>query len=167
MLAGDMYCSSCRPAGAVRAQSLPEEGEAFRLGGPGQRRAGLLGRLMAWLLGALVFLACRSAPAPLPNSHDQESPASVLSSFVEDALSHRFDLAYPLLAASLRDRYTPQTLERDFGLDPNATVRLERARKALQSPPERQGDEVTFRLENGWTVRLVREPMGYRIAALE
>lgn len=94
-------------------------------------------------------------------------PAAVVEAFVEASLSHHFRRSHALLAAPLRQRYTPATLERDFFAAPGVQARLERAREASGLPPRKTPDGVEFPLEGVGAVRLVAEAGSFRVVALE
>ena len=80
-----------------------------------------------------------------------------------------FKAAYLLLAQPWRDRYTPERLEKDFALEPQAKDRVARVRAALggQVPLEVSREGAKLPLGGGRAVQLVREGGGYKVAALE
>lgn len=99
----------------------------------------------------------------------QAAPRQALERFVSSVEGGDFKAAYLLLAQPWRDRYTPQRLEKDFTLEPQAKDRVARVRAALGGKVElevsREGAKLP--LGNGRAVQLVREGGGYKIAALE
>lgn len=97
-----------------------------------------------------------------------EKPEVVLARFLDAAAAGDFSTAYGLLASPLRARYTPATLERDYGAEPLAKERLARARFALEhQPPAYRPGAVEFPIAEGRAVRLVPEAGGYKVAAIE
>jgi hypothetical protein len=129
-------------------EAVPGEGGAWRLVEPA---AG------AGSAGSAGGLAAAAA-----------TPERALGAFLDAAGAGDFTAAYALLAGPLRERYTPEALARDFRAEPEAASRLARARAALARPAERASDaEARFPLGPQRAVRLVREPDGWRVAALE
>jgi hypothetical protein len=99
----------------------------------------------------------------------QAAPRQALERFVSSVEGGDFQAAYLLLAQSWRDRYTPQRLEKDFALEPQAKDRVARVRAALGGKVEVEVSREGARLPlgNGRAVQLVKEGGGYKIAALE
>lgn len=103
---------------------------------------------------------------------DKQPPTAraALAAFLDAAERGDFEVAYRLLAAPWRARYTPERLASDFRAEPLARERLARARGALSSLTSAQAAEaplVEFSLGGGRSVRLAREADGYRVVALE
>lgn len=99
----------------------------------------------------------------------QIAPRQALEHFLSAVEGGDFKAAYLLLAQPWRDRYTPQRLEKDFQLEPQAKDRVARVRAALGGKAEVEVSREGARLPlgDGRAVQLVREGGGYKIAALE
>jgi hypothetical protein len=98
----------------------------------------------------------------------QQQAAEALGRFLDAAEAGDFEGALQQLAASWRNRYTAQRFAEDFGSEPLATERLQRARGALGAGSwvvDASGAQLP--LGEGRAVRLSREGDGYRVAALE
>ena len=128
---------------------------------------------------ALVLLAgCVTARTPVPVKplptpevfappvDSQGALREVVASFVTATEARRFEQVRALLARPLRDRYSARTLERDFGADPQASERVAQIKKATASVVETK-DVAALEWSEGRLLRLVREPEGWRISALE
>jgi hypothetical protein len=120
----------------------------------------------ALIAGLLLALAgCAAAP---PRPSPDPGPGQVLERFLVAVGRHDMDTAYELLSGRWRARLTPDRLARD--LDEGGDVaadRLARARLAARSDPLVEGDLAAFSIGDGRAVRLVREPGGWRVDALE
>lgn len=100
----------------------------------------------------------------------RDTPASAsetLQAFVDDVRSNRFAAAYGLLTAGWRARYTPERFQRDFFAEPSSKDKLARAQQALTTSPTFTATGAEFPIGQGRAVRLLLEPGGYRLAALE
>jgi hypothetical protein len=99
----------------------------------------------------------------------QTAPRQALERFLSSVEGGDFKAAYLLLAQPWRDRYTPQRLEKDFALEPQAKDRVARVRAALggRVSLEVSREGARLPLGGGRAVQLVREGGGYKIAALE
>jgi len=117
-----------------------------------------------WLALALAA-ACKTSPPA--NEKPTQAAADVLAAFIAAAEARDFEQAYLLLCGSLKARYTPERLQRDFDNEPLAKERLERARQALRQEAILRGDLVEFPVGAGKAVRLVRENGAFRVASLE
>jgi len=128
---------------------------------------------------ALGLAAC-ATPGPVvqPPPHPERSVAidltedalllGELGRFLAAAEGGRFDEARSFLAAPLRDRYSAERLKADFEAEPPAMERLARARRALStSKATIDGATARVPLDNGRSLRAVREAGGWKIAALE
>lgn len=93
-----------------------------------------------------------------------ESPRDVAFAFLAAAERGDFRVAYGLLAARWRARYTPELLEADFRAEPGARERLSRARHALEGTT---AIALEFPIGDGRALRLVAEGTGYRVLSLE
>ena len=122
-------------------------------------------RIAAWAWLALVLAACKTSPAA--SDKPTQAAAEVLGAFIAAAEARDFEQAYRLLCGSLRARYTPERLQRDFDSEPLAKERLERARQALRQEAILRGDFAEFPVGAGKAVRLVRENGAFRVASLE
>ena len=98
----------------------------------------------------------------------QEQAAAALTRFLDAADAGDFEGALRMLAASWRNRYTPQRFAEDFGKEPLARERLQRARSALSAGSwvvDASGAQLP--LGGGRSVRLALEGDAYRVVALE
>jgi len=96
-----------------------------------------------------------------------KGPDEALRGFIQASENGQFELAYRLLAQPWRARYTPDQLKRDFELEPRSKDLLARARAALAEGGTTRGDLTEYPIGNGRAVRVVREPEGFKISALE
>lgn len=123
------------------------------------------------LLLALLLPACATAPSvpPRPPAEAADpAPARALVAFLDAVDADRFDEAYGLLSGRWRPRLTPERL-RDDRVEGGALAgdRLARARIAAAGPVRREGDRAGFPIGEGKAVRLVLEPSGWKVDALE
>ncbi len=134
---------------------------------------------MRWWL-ALLLAGCVTTPAPVPVKPEPTKPEptvlladsqaaarAVLDAFITAAVARRFDQVLPLLARPLRERYSVARLERDFGADPLASARLAELKHKANGPLVEGKDSASLAWASGRWLRLVKEPEGWRIAALE
>ncbi len=96
-----------------------------------------------------------------------KGPDEALRGFIQASENGQFELAYRLLAQPWRARYTPDQLKRDFELEPRSKDLLARARAALAEGGTTRGDLTEYPIGNGRAVRVVREPEGFKVSALE
>jgi hypothetical protein len=113
--------------------------------------------------------ACEPCPPPRTTTRPEApGPRGALEQFLEAAGRGDFEAAFRLLASPLRARYTPARLASDYaavrGL---AQDKLARLRASLGADWRIGADEACLRVGEGKSARLVREPEGWRIAALE
>lgn len=149
----------------------------------GARRWDILA-MRAWAVAASLSLTLAAAPgctkrvsqeevsavsSPREGLPPAEAARAALKVFLEAAGKGDFATAHALLAEPLRQRYDARRLEEDFARDPSALARLQRTRGAADVPASvtaSSDQSVVFPHERG-QVRLVLEPGGYRVAALE
>ncbi|MDP2271299.1 MAG: hypothetical protein Q8K32_11245 [Archangium sp.] len=134
---------------------------------------------MKWLLAVLVFASCVTVPPPLPPTQedagvvmpgpvdDQAALRTVVQRFVLAAEAGRFEEVLSLLARPLRERYSVELLTRDFGTDPLASARLSQIKLKATGPFTETKDIASVEWASGRSLRLVREPEGWRISSLE
>jgi hypothetical protein len=91
----------------------------------------------------------------------------VLRRFLDAAQAGDFAKAYRLLSARWRAQYTPERLARDLAVEPQGKERLARARAALETPLQLEGDAARFPLGGELAVKLVREQGTFRVDSLE
>lgn len=112
----------------------------------------------------------RLAPAPVvatPAAEDLGRPVrEVLAAFLLATEARRFEQVRALLSRPLRQRYPVERLERDFGAEPRAAERLAQIQKCA-APLLVSPESASLEWAPGRSLRLVREPEGWRIAALE
>lgn len=129
---------------------------------------------------ALLLSACVTAPAPvLPQAEPrpvvpapivedpQAAVRSVVQAFLAAAEARQFEQARGLLSKPLRERYSVERLERDFGADPLAADRLAQIKLKASAPLVQAKEAASLEWSAGRSLRLVREADGWRIAALE
>lgn len=130
---------------------------------------------------ALAVVACATpAPRPVgspppepvvvaaPTSPDESRAVrEVVERFLDAAEAGKFADALALLAEPVRSRYSVERIEVDFAADPSAKARVARVRAALAGEIGVRADVAVLPLEGGRRLRAVREPGGWRIAALE
>ncbi len=104
-------------------------------------------------------------PVSLPQA--AMGPDEALRQFIQASEGGEFERAYRLLAQPWRARYTADQLKRDFELEPRSKDLLLRARAALAEGGTTRGDLTEYPIGNGRAVRVVREPEGFKISALE
>lgn len=112
---------------------------------------------------------CAPCPAcEAPPRADALGPRGTLEQFLRAAGRGDFEIAYRLLASPLRARYTPARLAADYsavrGL---AHEKLARLQARGESSWRIGVDQASLPVGEGRSARLVREPEGWRIAALE
>lgn len=133
---------------------------------------------MRWAPGLLVLAACVTAPTPVkpdpepkivvaPVADSQAELHSVVNAFISATEARRFELVLALLAQPLRARYSAALLERDFGADPVAPERLSRLKLKSNQPLQEAQEGASLEWAEGRSLRLVHEPEGWRISALE
>ncbi len=119
-------------------------------------------------LAAVLLLACASAPRTGPAGG--EGPEAVLERFAAAAEDGRWREAWPLLSARWRAGTTPARLAADWSasgpVGPEAAARV-RALLAAGTPLQIGPREATLAVGQGRQARLVREPEGWRVEALE
>ena len=128
----------------------------------GSRRSPLRAAALALALGC-------AAPAPRPPAPSGD-PRSILDRFCADVDAGRWDDAYPLLSARWRGRETPARLASDLaaaGPVGRDAVRRVRSLLAADAPLATSGDVATLAVGAGRAARVVREPEGWRVDALE
>jgi hypothetical protein len=114
--------------------------------------------------------ACAPCPTPQTPARPEAAPGprGALEQFLGAAGRGDFEAAFRLLASPLRARYTPARLASDYaavrGL---AQDKLARLRASLDADWRIGADEASLPVGEGKRARLVREPEGWRIAALE
>lgn len=130
---------------------------------------------------ALLLLAgCVTTPTPVPLKAEpkpemvvpppvdpQVAVRAVIQSFITATEARHFDQVYALLSRPLRARYSVKQLARDFGADPLASERIARLKLKSTAPLLETKESASLEWSAGRSLRLVREPEGWRIAALE
>lgn len=128
--------------------------------------------------------ACVTPPKPRPVDDPQPKPVVIdtpaadlqlelhraLEAFVSSSEARKFDAVHALLSKSLRDRYTPALLARDFDADPYARERVARIKAKATQPLTVDGDRASLEWAPGRSLRLVREgeeASSWRIASME
>jgi hypothetical protein len=98
----------------------------------------------------------------------QEEAKTVLTKFLDLAEGGDFEAALQLLGSQWRARDTAQRFKEDFGREPLAKERLQRARAALgEGRWIMAADGAQLQLAAGHAVRLAREADGFKVVALE
>ena len=144
---------------------LAETGRGLPGRRSGARRAAAL--LAALALCAAVTGCATARPPPLEPG---AAPREVLDHFLRSLEAGRFDEAHPLLGERWRARSTPRRLAADLAAaGPVGRDALERLRALLDAgvPVEVQGGEASLPAGEGRRARLLREPGGWRVDALE
>jgi hypothetical protein len=120
------------------------------------------------LLGPLLLLACAGAQHSAPAG--SSAPEAVLERFAAAVEDGRWQEAWPLLSARWRARTTPSRLATDWAssgpVGPEAAARV-RALLASGAPLAVGPRQATLAVGQGRQARLVREPEGWRVEALE
>lgn len=114
-----------------------------------------------------VTLARQGDAWRVVESRPADVPRAALTRFLDAVEARDWKVAWSLLAAPLRARYTPERLRDDFEREPLAKERLRRARLALHAHVRVGAGEALFPLGEDRAVRLVLEDGEYRVAALE
>lgn len=128
---------------------------------------------MRWPLALLLLWGCATPPKRelkpgAPDVAERTWGARVVAqSFVMAAEAGRFEEVHSLLCKPLRDRYSVEKLASDFGADPLAAARLTQIRLKSSAPMVETRDSASLEWASGRSLRLVREPEGFRICALE
>ena len=133
---------------------------------------------MRYALALLLLASCVATPKPLPEAPvakpdlpataDQEGAArAVVQRFVMAAEAGRFEEVHSLLSKPLRDKYSVELLARDYGADPLAAARLTQIKLKSSGSPLATKEAASLEWASGRSLRLVLEPEGWRIAALE
>jgi hypothetical protein len=116
--------------------------------------------------GGAVGGAAAPSAAPAP-----AGPREALARFADALDAGRWEEAWPLLSARWRARTTPALLAQDLtaaGPVGRAALARVRALLAAGAPVEADGgDAAALRVGDGRVARLVREPGGWRVDALE
>lgn len=130
----------------------------------------------------LLLSGCVTTPAPMPVPiqpvpkpeiraqppvDPQVAVRAVVQSFIRATEGRHFDQVHALLSRPLRERYSVTQLERDFGADPLASERLAQIKLKSAAPLLETKESASLEWSVGRSLRLVREPDGWRIAALE
>lgn len=119
-------------------------------------------------LAAAVLLSCAAAPRAAPGGAD--GPEVVLDRFAAAVEEGRWREAWPLLSARWRAQTTPARLAADWTasgpVGPEAAARV-RALLASGTALAVGPREATLAVGEGRQARLVREPEGWRVEALE
>ena len=130
---------------------------------------------------ALLLAGCVTTPAPVPVkpvvvpptepvvvASDPQAPLRALvEAFVSAAEARRFDEVLALMSKPLRERYSVETLKRDFGADPQASERLAQIKLKAAAPLIETKQSASLEWSAGRSLRMVHEAEGWRIAALE
>ena len=134
---------------------------------------------MKYWLAVLLLAGCATTLAPLPEKPAPTKPApvvaaepaaavrAVVEAFIVAIEAGRFDQVWPLLAQPLRERYSVESLARDFGADPLAGARIAELKHKSNAPLVEGKESASLPWAAGRSLRLVKEPDGWRIAALE
>ncbi|MBI5066631.1 MAG: hypothetical protein HZB56_00205 [Deltaproteobacteria bacterium] len=119
-------------------------------------------------LASALLLSCAAAPRAAPAGAAR--PEVVLEQFAAAVEEGRWSEAWPLLSAAWRARTTPARLAADWTasgpVGPEAAARVRAllaAGTALAVGPR----EASLAVGQGRQARLVREPEGWRVEALE
>ena len=134
--------------------------------------------MKCWL-AVLLLAGCVTTPAPLPGkpaptkadpvvaAEPAAAVRAVVEAFIVAVEAGRFDQVWPLLAKPLRERYSVELLARDFEADPLAGARIAELKHKSNAPLLEGKDAASLAWAEGRSLRLVKEPDGWRIAALE
>ncbi len=120
------------------------------------------------LVGCVRSLPPATPDAAPPIFSVAKSPVTgVLTDFLTAVDARDFDRALALTSASWRQRYSVEQFAADFASEPLAQERLARVRVALSLPVQVTGAAAAIELGEGRVLRLVLEPDGFRLSALE
>jgi hypothetical protein len=132
------------------------------------------------LLTVLLLAGCATTPSPRPVKPEpkpvvvpqpvedrQAVLRELVQRFVAATESKHFEEVLPLLAKPLRERYSVEKLERDFGADPLAVARLAQIKAKAGDAFVEAKDSAALEWAQGRALKLVQEPDGWRIASLE
>ncbi len=121
----------------------------------------------------LGFSGCVHAPVVKPEPVAVVLPAAkspvtrVLEDFLAAVDAKDFSRALALTSASWRQRYTVEQFAADFATEPLASERVTRVRAALALPVQLTEHAASIPLGEGRVLRLLQEPDGFRVSALE
>lgn len=119
---------------------------------------------------ALLLWGCATTPPPAPVEEQAipvDSPKLALASFLGAVEARDFEKAFRLLGKAWRDRYgSAARLARDFEAEPAVTERLERIKASVARLVE-SGQGASLEWAPGHTLKLVREPEGWRVTQLD
>ncbi len=131
-------------------------------------------------LTVLLLAGCATTPSPRvvkpepkpvvvpqPVEDRQAVLRDLVQRFVAATESKHFEEVLPLLAKPLRERYSVQNLERDFGSDPLAAARLAQIKAKAGGAFVEAKDAAALEWAQGRALKLVQEADGWRIASLE
>ena len=130
--------------------------------------AGTVRRSRLGVAALAVAIAC-AAPSPRPPGPDVD-PRTVLDRFCAAVDRERWGEAYPLLSARWRARETPARLASDLaaaGPVGRDAVRRVRSLLAAGAALAVRADAATLAVGADRAARVVREPEGWRVDALE
>ena len=132
------------------------------------------------LLSAAILCSCAHSaggqqpsqlqPAALasPSRADVQTICHQLTSqFVAAVEQRKFEDALQLLSVSLQARYSAERLALDYANEPLAAERVQRIKLSLHEPFKVTGGQAELPLPGARSFKLIREPEGWRIAALE
>jgi hypothetical protein len=129
--------------------------------------------LRALAAAAACALACAGAERPFPPPPSGTGDAAareVLGRFARALEAGRFDEAHALLSARWRAAYTPGRLALDWqgaGAGGREAARRVLARLEARDPVDREGAAARLAVGAGRAARVVVEPGGWRVDALE
>jgi hypothetical protein len=108
-----------------------------------------------------------ATPTPAEEARPIASARATVEAFLAAAEARDFERVFPLLARAWRERYGHAArLAQDFEAEPLATERVTRIKAALAKLAERD-EAAVLEWAPGHTLRLVREPEGWRITQLD
>lgn len=119
---------------------------------------------------ALLLWGCATTPpttAKAETPRIAEGPQLALASFLGAVEARDFEKAFSLLGKAWRDRYgTAARLARDFDAEPAVNERLARIKAAAARLVE-SGQGASVEWAPGHTLKLAREPEGWRLTQLD
>ena len=119
---------------------------------------------------ALLLWGCATTPprtVATETPRVAEGPQLALTTFLSAVETRDFEKAFSLLGKAWRDRYgTAARLARDFDAEPAVADRLARIKAAAARLVE-AGQGASLEWAPGHTLKLAREPEGWRITQLD
>lgn len=132
---------------------------------------------MKWA-GLVLLAGCVTTPAPLPVVTDPVKPVvapvdsqlalrEVVNAFVAASEAKRFSDVHALLSRTLRERYSVETLARDFGTEPLAAERLSAIKSKSGDRLVESESGASLLWAPGRSLKLVREGESWKVSSLE